>query len=235
VPLGPVLPQLQAAVRAVQDDLTASYRTGARRAVPLAIAVGAFGISFGVLARAAGMGVWAPLAFSAATFAGSAQFAAVSVLNDRGGLAAAIAAAVLLNVRYVPIGISIARGFTGGQLRRLAEAQLVVDESWAISIGGTRFDRRLLVGAGLAIYAAWLGGTAVGVVGGGIVGDPRRYGLDAAFPALFLALLAPRLRDRRALVAALIGGSVAAALIPVARPGIPIIAASLGCLVGARR
>ena len=131
--------------------------------------------------------------------------------------------------------LSIAGGFVGRPLRRLAESQLVVDESWAISIAGGRFDRRLLLGAGLAIYAAWVGGTALGVVGGGIVGDPARFGLDAAFPALFLALLAPRLRDRTALLAALIGGGLAAVLIPVARPGVPIVVASLGCLVGLRR
>ena len=203
--------------------------------MPLAIAVGAFGVSYGVLARAAGMGIWAPLAFSAATFAGSAQFAAVSVLTNDGAAAAAIAAAILLNVRYVPIGISIAGGFAGPALRRLAEAQLVVDESWAISIGGGRFDRRVLIGAGALIYLAWIAGSALGVVGGGIVGDPTRYGLDGAFPALFLALLAPRLRDRRALLAALVGGGLAAALIPIAQPGIPIVVASLGCLVGVRR
>jgi predicted branched-subunit amino acid permease len=188
-----------------------------------------------VLARAAEMGIWAPLVFSMATFAGSAQFAALSVLDHGGGLAAAITAAVLLNVRYVPIGISIASGFTGRTLRRLAEAQLVVDESWAISIGGGRFDRRVLVGAGLLIYAAWVAGTALGVVGGGVIGNPSRYGLDAAFPALFLALLAPRLRDRTALLAALIGGGLAAALIPFTQPGVPIVVASLGCLVGLRR
>ena len=203
--------------------------------MPLAVAVGAFGASFGVLARAAGFGVWAPLVFSAATFAGSAQFAVVSVLKDDGGVAAAVGAGVLLNVRYVPIGVSIARGFVGGRLRRLGESQLVVDESWAISIAHGGFDRRLLVGAGLLLYAAWVGGTAVGVIGGGVIGDPAAYGLDAAFPALFLALLAPRLRERRALVAALLGGGLATALVPFARPGIPIVAASLGCLVGARR
>jgi 4-azaleucine resistance transporter AzlC len=215
--------------------LNGAYLTGTRRAVPLAVAVGAFGVSFGVLARAAGFGVWAPLVFSAATFAGSAQFAAVSVLENHGAVAAAITAAVLLNVRYVPIGVSIAAGFFGGGLRRLVESQLVVDESWAISIAGGRFDRRVLVGAGLLLYAAWVGGTAIGVVGGGAIGDPARYGLDAAFPALFLALLAPRLAERRALLAALAGGGLAAALIPIARPGIPIVAASLGCLVGLKR
>jgi 4-azaleucine resistance transporter AzlC len=235
LPFRPLLPQLQAAVRAVQDDLSGTYLTGARRAVPLAIAVGTFGISFGVLARAGGFGIWAPLVFSAATFAGSAQFAVVSVLTAKGGVAAAITAGVLLNVRYVPIGISIATGFVGRLLRRLAESQLVVDESWAISIGGGRFDRRVLLGAGALIYAAWVAGTAIGVAGGGALGNPSRYGLDAAFPALFLALLAPRLVEGRAIVAAVTGGALAAALIPVARPGIPIIAATLGCLAGLRR
>src|SRR5205085_5791080 len=136
---------------------------------------------------------------------------------------------------YLPIGISVARGFHGGAAQRLAESQLVVDESWAISVGGGRFDRRVLVGAGLLLYAGWVGGTAVGVIGGGALGNPNRFGLDAAFPALFLALVAPRLRERRSLYAALLGGALAAALIPVAQPGIPIVAASAACLLGWRR
>jgi predicted branched-subunit amino acid permease len=213
-----------------------SYRRGARLAAPLAVAVTTFGVSFGVLARAAGMGALAPIAMSATTFAGSAQFAVVSILHDRGGaVAAAIAAAVLLNLRYIPIGISVARGFVGGRARRLAEAQLVVDESWAFAVGRGRFDRRVLLGAGVVLYAGWVGGTALGVLGGGVLGDPKRLGLDAAFPALFLALVAPRLRERRALAAALAGGALAAALIPLAPPGIPIVAASAACLVGWRR
>jgi 4-azaleucine resistance transporter AzlC len=212
-----------------------AYKRGVRLAAPLAVAVGAFGISYGVLARAAGMGAFAPIAMSATTFAGSAQFAAASILHDRGGAAAAIAAAVLLNLRYLPIGISVARGFVGARARRFAESQLVVDESWAIALGAGRFDRRLLIGAGALLYGCWVGGTAVGVIGGGALGDPRRYGLDAAFPALFLALVAPRLRQGRALAAAVLGGAVAAALIPAVPPGIPIVAASGACLLGWRR
>lgn len=210
-----------------------TYRRGARLALPLCVAVAAFGVSFGVLARAAGLGVWAPIAMSATTFAGSAQFAVVSILHDRGGAAAAIAAALLLNLRYLPIGISVARGFVGGRVRRLLEAQLVVDESWAISLSLGRFDRRVLIGAGAVLYAGWVGGTALGVVGGRALGDPDRLGLDAAFPALFLALVAPRLRDRHALVAAVAGGALAAALVPVAPAGVPIVAASAACLLGA--
>jgi len=208
-------------------------RDGARRSVPIGIAVIAFGVSFGVLARTAGMGVWAPIVMSATTFAGSAQFAAVSILHTGGSVAAAIAAASLLNARYVPISISVARLFHGPLLGRAFRSQLIVDESWAVSVrpeGG--FDLRLLLGAGLLLYPCWVAGTAVGVVGGGLLGDPRRLGLDAAFPALFLALLAPQVRGRRPLVAAALGGAIALALVPLAPPGVPIVVASIACLVG---
>ena len=210
------------------------YREGARLALPISIAVVAFAAAFGVLARAAGMGVAAPLVMSATTFAGSAQFAAASILGAAGGSAAAIAAALLLNARYVPIGVSVARGFSGGFLRRLLGAQLVVDESWAIA-SRRNFDFRVLAGAGGVLYLAWNAGTAIGVLGGGALGDPRRLGLDAAFPALFLALLVPQVRTRRALAAAVLAAVLAFALIPFAAPGIPIVAAVVVCLLGWRR
>lgn len=214
----------------------ARYLDGVRAAAPLALAVLGFGVSFGLLARAAGMGVLAPLAMSATTFAGSAQLAAVSILGAGGSVAAAITAAVLLNARYVPIGISVAPLFSGSLPSRLLRSQLVVDESWAIANrGGGRFDLPALLGAGGLLYAAWLGGTALGVLGGDLLGDPNRLGLDAAFPALFLALLVPQLRSRRALRVALVAALVALVLVPLTAPGIPIVAASAACLLGARR
>ena len=208
-------------------------RDGARRVLPIGIAVIAFGVSYGVLARAAGMGVWAPIVMSATTFAGSSQFAAASILHTGGSVAAAVGAASLLNARYVPISISVAQLFRGALLRRLVQSQLIVDESWAVSArpgGGS--DLRLLLGAGLLLYPCWVGGTAIGVVGGGALGNPSRLGLDAAFPALFLALLAPQVRGRRPLVAAALGGAIALVLVPLAPPGVPIVVASLACLVG---
>lgn len=195
-----------------------------------------FGASFGLVARAAGMGVGAPLVLSATTFAGSAQFALTSILAGGGSAAAAIAAAVLLNARYAPISISVAPLFHGPRLRRLAESQLIVDESWALSSRGDgRFDRRLLIGAGLLLYAAWVSGTVVGVFAGKALGDPKALGLDGAFPALFLALLVTQLRSRTAILAALLGGAIALVLIPVTPPGVPIVAASAACLLGLRR
>jgi 4-azaleucine resistance transporter AzlC len=209
---------------------------GVRAALPIAITVPLFGVSFGVLARAADMGVVAPIAMSATTFAGSSQFAVASILDEGGGLAAAIVAALLLNARYAPISFSVAPLFRGSRLRRLLEAQLIVDESWALSSrpDGT-YDRRVLLGAGLTLYVTWVIGTALGVLGGGFLGDPERLGLDAAFPALFLALLAGQLTSRRAVAAALAGGGIALVLLPFTPPGVPIVVAVLGCLVGLRR
>jgi len=218
------------------SSFVSRYRDGARAALAVAATVWFFGASFGLVARAAGMGVLAPLVMSATTFAGSAQFAVTSILGAGGGAAAAIAAAVLLNARYAPISISVAPLFRGRLPRRLLESQLIVDESWALaSRGGGRFDRRILLGAGLLLYVSWVSGTAVGVLAGDALGDPKDLGLDGAFPALFLALLAPQLRARRAAVAAAVGAVIALALIPVTPAGTPIIAASAACLLGLRR
>jgi 4-azaleucine resistance transporter AzlC len=218
------------------DIESRGYGHGARAVAPLAVAVLGFGVSFGVLARTAGFGWPAPIVMSATTFAGSAQFAAASILGDGGTVAAAVAAALLLNARYGPIGVSVAPYLEGSILSRLAHSQLVVDESWAISAEGDgRFDPRVLVGAGAVLYVSWVAGTAVGAVGGDALGDPAALGLDAAFPALFLALLVPQIRGWRSLQAALLGATIALALTPIAPAGVPIIAASAACLLGVRR
>jgi 4-azaleucine resistance transporter AzlC len=211
------------------------YVEGLKAVTPLLPAVLAFGVSFGVLARAAGFDGTASIVMSLTTFAGSAQFAAVSVLSAGGTVAAAAVAAILLNARYGPMALSAAGAFRGGWLRRLLEAQLLVDESWALSQRGGRFDRRILLGAGLALYVGWSGGTAIGVLAGDSLAEPETLGLDAAFPALFLALLVPLVRDRRALAAALLGAGIALALTPVTPAGIPVIAATAACLAGVRR
>jgi branched chain amino acid efflux pump len=211
-------------------------RNGLRIAAPLLPAAFALGASFGVLARASHVGAAAAVVMSATTFAGSAQVASVSVLGAGGGVAAAVVAALLLNVRYAPIGITVAHSFRGRIWQRLAEAQLVVDEPWALSGGGTpRFDRRVMLGVGAGLWFAWVGGTAVGALLGGVVGDPSAFGLDGAFAALFLALLVSQLGSRRATAAAIVGAAIAAALTPLTPPGVPIIAATVAVLVGWKR
>jgi predicted branched-subunit amino acid permease len=175
----------------------------------------------------------AAIVMSATTFAGSAQFGAVSVLETGGGVAAAVVAAVLLNARYAPISVTVGDQFHGSPLRRLLEAQLIVDESWALSRRPDgRYDRKLLIGGGLVLYGCWVGATALGTLAGDRLGDPETYGLDAAFPALFLALLIPQVRTLQALAAAVAGAMIALILIPFAPAGVPIIAATGACLIG---
>jgi 4-azaleucine resistance transporter AzlC len=212
------------------------YLDGVRAAAPIGVAAVAFGVSFGVLARSAGMGRVAPVVMSLTTFGGSAQFAAASILGAGGGVVTAVVAAVLLNLRYGPIGLSAATALTGPWWQRALTAQLLVDESWAIAQRDDgRIDRHLLVGAGLLLLVGWTGGTAVGTFAGDLVADPESLGLDAAFPALFLALLWPQVGERSRLLAAVGGAAIALALMPFTGAGVPIVAASLACLVGARR
>jgi 4-azaleucine resistance transporter AzlC len=209
------------------------YWDGARRIAPIGAAAAVFGASFAVLARTADFGAAEAIAMSATTFAGSAQFAAASILGTSGTVAAAVVAASLLNARYAPISVTVANEFRGGFFRRLVEAQLIVDESWAMSRRRDgSYDRRLLIGGGLLLYVCWVGGTALGAAIGDALGEPERYGLDAAFPALFLALLVPQVRTRQALAAALGGAAIALVLIPFVPAGVPIIAATAACLFG---
>jgi branched chain amino acid efflux pump len=220
---------------ASQPGNTPRIRDGVRAALPFAPGPVLFGLSFGVLAESAGMGAVAAVVMSGTTFAGSAQFASASVLETGGSLTAAIVSAVLLNARYIGISISVASIFPGGRLRRLAESQLIVDESWALSGRSGRFEWPILVGAGSLLYVLWVSSTAVGTLVGGVLDDPNALGLDAAFAALFLTLARPYLEGRTALTAAALAALITVALIPVAPAGVPLVAAAAACLLGLRR
>jgi branched chain amino acid efflux pump len=211
-----------------------AVRAGFRAGLPFAVAAGLLAVSFGVVARPV-MGTMAPIVMSATVFAGSAQFAATAVLAAGGGAVAAILAGTLLNLRYGPMGIALAPSLRGGALSRAAHGQAMIDASWAMAnLVGGRFDPWFMVGATLPSYPVWVAGTAIGVLGGELIGDPDKLGLDAIFPAFFLALLAQgELRSgRKAIAAACIGAAVALALVPLVPPGVPVIAASVGALLG---
>jgi predicted branched-subunit amino acid permease len=203
--------------------------------LPFALVVGVVAFSFGILARSLGWGVLAPIVFSVATFSVTAQFAVAAVLGAGGGAFTAIAAAVLLNARFLPIGISVAPFLKGGPLRRALESQTILTTSWALAIrarGG--FDRTFMIGATLPQYFAWTVGTAIGVLTHGIGGSVEKLGLDAIFPAFFLALLMRGIGSggKRAIAATSIAAVLSAALIPIAPPGVPVLAASGAALLG---
>lgn len=199
-------------------------------AAPIALAVFVFGMSFGVLAVAARLPAWSVVLMSVLVFAGSAQFAAIGVIAAAGSVVTAIFAGALLNLRFVATGIAVAPSLPGGRLLRSLLAQLSIDESYAMSARAGapgRPDGRTLVVTGALLYAVWVIGTSIGAVLGPVLGDPKRLGLDAAFPAGFVALLWPMLSGRHAVRCA-IGGLVAALLLaPFTPPGIPLAGAAV--------
>src|ERR671910_1499370 len=204
------------------------YLAGVRAGLPFALVVGVVGFSFGVLARSLGWGVLAPIVFSVATFSVTAQFAVAAVLGAGGGAFTAIAAAVLLNARFVPIGVSVAPFLNGGPLRRALESQTIITTSWALAIRtGGRFDRTFMIGATVPQYVAWTVGTAIGVLAHDLGGSVEKLGLDAIFPAFFLALLIRGIGSgrKRAIAATAIAALLAGALVPVAPPCGPVLSA----------
>jgi predicted branched-subunit amino acid permease len=210
------------------------YADGIRAGLPFLLPALILGASFGVLAEPL-MGPVAPVVMSTIVFAGSAQFTALSVLLAGGGAGAAITGGLLMNARFLPMGVAIAGILRGGPARRAAEGQLLTDASFALaSRGDGRFDREVLIGATIPQGAGWVGGTAIGVVAGAALADPGQFGIDAIFPAFYLALLVHEVRGRRALAAALLGGAIALSLMPVAPPGVPVIAAAAASLLGLR-
>ncbi|MEV4422857.1 AzlC family ABC transporter permease [Patulibacter sp. NPDC049589] len=203
--------------------------------MPFALAGGILSLSFGALAVDTGFSWIAAIVMSAIVFAGSAQFAAVTIVAAGGGLGAAVAASALMNSRFLPMGIALGPSLPGGPVRRGLEGQAVVDASWAMAArpDGT-FDRSFLLGSTAVQYVTWVLGSIAGAVGGGALGDTDRFGLDAVYPTFFLVLLIHELRTGRGRGVAAGGALLALALVPFAPAGVPVLAASLAALVGLR-
>jgi 4-azaleucine resistance transporter AzlC len=209
----------------------------ARDALSLGVATGTYAVSFGVLSVAAGFSVAQTAVMSLATFTGASQLTFVSVVGAGGGMAAALPPALLLAGRNTLYGLSLGGVLPRRWLPRAVAAHGVIDESTAMAHAeqDPRAKRRAFTLTALAIFVCWNAGTLVGALAGGVLGDPRDLGLDAIFPAIFLALLVAQVRDRRALGAALAGAAIALVLIPLTPAGVPVMVAALGGVPFLRR
>lgn len=196
-------------------------------------AVGVFGMSFGVGSVASGASVAQTCALSLFVFTGASQFSAVSVIGAGGSLGSALGGALLLAARNAVYGLAMSRRLDGGLGRRLLAAQLTIDETTAMSVAqSTRREQQIAFWlTGGALFVCWNLGTFVGAVASSAI-DPRTYGLDAAFPAGFVAMIWPLLGDRRARLAAAIGGAICLVSIPITPVGVPILLSALAVLVG---
>jgi 4-azaleucine resistance transporter AzlC len=194
------------------------------------------GVSFGALSVACGLRPWVPVSMSVLIFAGGAQLAAVGVVLSGGSAVTAVVAGLVLNARLLPYGFAVA-DVTGPRWRtRLAGAHMVIDESVAFAL--TQRDRPRRRAAfwicGLALFVCWNLAVAGGVLAGSVISDTGAFGLDAAFPAVLVALVLPSLTDRGTRNAALAGAVIAVSVTPVLPAGLPVLLALAGLVLAAR-
>lgn len=215
----------------------AARRAIVRQSLSVGVATGAYGISFGALAVAAGLSTWQAMALSLLMFTGGSQFAFVGIVaNGLGAAPAAIAASSMLGIRNGLYALELTHLLGVRGARKVAAAHLTIDESTAVAVAH-RDEPTSRLGfwlTGLTVFVLWNLTTLAGALIGNLIGDPRTYGLDAAACAAFTALLWPRLRSRDGVAIAVVGAVVAVVLSPSMPPGIPVVAAAAACLLAWR-
>jgi 4-azaleucine resistance transporter AzlC len=210
----------------------------ARRFISASLMIGIafviFGASFGVLSVSAGASVAQTCAMSLLVFTGASQMSAVSVLASGGTVASAFGGAVLLSGRNAVYGLAMSPVLKQGSFAsRLLGAQWVIDETTAVVSAETdpATRRTAFWISGAILYASWNIGTLLGALVGSSI-NPSDFGLDAAFPVMFTAMIAPHLRTSSGRKAALFGAVAAVALAPFMPIGLPILVSALGMLFG---
>jgi predicted branched-subunit amino acid permease len=202
-------------------------RAVVRDSIGVGIATGLYGVSFGAVAVAGGLSVAQTCALSLVMFTGASQFAFVGVVATGGAPLSGALTALMLGTRNTLYGLKLAPmlGFRGW--RRPLAAQVVIDESTAMSVTRetSALARTGFVTTGAAVFVLWNLFTCVGAVAGNLIGDPRTYGLDAAVGGAFLALLWPRLSDPRNRIIAVCAAAVALGAVPVTAAGVPVLVA----------
>lgn len=221
----------------VNDAAAGARRERQRALAVVAITVVLFGVSFGLLARTAGLTPLQATLMSVVLAAGSTQIAATAALAAGADPVAAVLAGLALSLRYVPLGVVVGSSLPRRLGRRLLDVHLLTDQGILL---GTRPDGSIDVGlyraAGVVVFVTWVSGTMVGALGGGALDDPAVYGIDAAYPALFLALLGPQLRtDARVRSAAITGMALGLVTYPFLAPGLSVVVATLGVAAAWRR
>ncbi|HHY94945.1 MAG TPA: AzlC family ABC transporter permease [Firmicutes bacterium] len=206
-----------------------------RDSAPVSLSIAAYGVVFGTLARQAGLATLDVMAMSALVFSGSAQFVALPLLQADTAPFELFLTTFLLSLRHLVMGLSLAPGVRRlGAGYRCLLAYGLNDEAYALTTRRAAqrgFDPAYMLGTGLSTFVAWVGGTVLGTLPSRLVTDPRQWGLDFAFPAVFIALLVPQVKGRAGLTAVLAGATVALLTVPFLGTGASVLAAALAAAV----
>jgi 4-azaleucine resistance transporter AzlC len=212
--------------------------TVTRNAIGVGLATGLYGISFGALAVTSGFSFAQAQVLSLGLFSGASQFAVVGIMGAGGGALAAIATSSLLGIRNGLYALSLARVLKLSGIKKVFASHITIDESTAMSVANVddeELSRWAFWATGISVFVFWNIATAIGAIGASLITDPKSFGLDAAVGAAFLALLWPRLINKQIRYIALSAALLAIILIPVVRPGIPVLASVLiAVIIGLR-
>ncbi|MDQ6934908.1 MAG: AzlC family ABC transporter permease [Actinomycetota bacterium] len=211
----------------------AQRRSIIRDGLAVGVATGAYGVSFGALAVASGLGVAQTCAMSLLMFTGASQFAMVGVVASGGAPLSGVLTALLLGTRNTLYGLRMAPLLGWHGWRRVGAAHILIDESTAMSVNrkSTPAARIGFLSTGLSIFVLWNLATLLGALAGRAIGDPRTYGLDSAVGGAFLALVWPRLRTTTNRIVGVLAAALALGLVPVTASGVPVLCAGLVALV----
>jgi 4-azaleucine resistance transporter AzlC len=196
---------------------------------PVFVTVMVVGASFGIVARQSGLSPAEVVAMSLLVFAGASQFVMVRLFTD--GVAWPIVAAtvLLINLRHLLMAAALRPYFTGvSAAGRLAAAFVLTDEAFAMAIGWFRRGRTELAyyaTFAVALYVLWNIATVVGMLAGPAIGEPRRFGVDFAITATFLAIVVLGIRRRSDAVVALAAALIASGLAYAGASVVAVLAA----------
>ncbi len=208
------------------------FRRGARDGVPLAVSIFAYGLGFGLVAAQAGFGVGLAVATSAAIYSGSAQLAAVNLLQTGQTTVWALFAAILvINARYLLFGATLQPWLWGaGPVRAYGSLLLLGDANWLMTMRAIRAgeeDRAYLAGTGAPIAVGWLSGTALGAAAVSVLPQPEALGLDLMLPCFAAGMVTAMVHSRIDLLPVAVGAGAALGVFHLAGPAPAIIAAGL--------
>jgi 4-azaleucine resistance transporter AzlC len=204
---------------------------GLRRDIGLVcLAAGVVGISYGAIAVGSGFSIWLPVAMSLLVFAGAAQFLFVGIIAGGGNPIPAMVAGLLVNTRHLPFGLAVSDVVGPGVWRRALGSHVMTDETVAFALGQEQIEQKRAAywTCGAGIFTFWNTGVLIGAAAGSAIEDTDALGLDAAFPAVLLALVLPSLREQKTRRAALIGATVALAATAYLPAGLPVLVALAG-------
>ncbi|GHF93705.1 MULTISPECIES: AzlC family ABC transporter permease [Amycolatopsis] len=192
------------------------------------------GVSYGAIAVSSGFPLWLPMLMSLLVFAGASQFMFIGIVAAGGNPFAAVLAGLLANARHLPFGFAVGDAVGRRRVTRAIGSHLMSDETVAFAMAQDAAPRRRAAywACGLGIFVFWNTGVLVGAYAGTAISDTDAFGLDAAFPAVLLALVLPSLRDKAARLPVLIGVLVALVATPFLPAGLPVLLALAGVLAG---